>query len=123
MVTKKAIDNLIKKLKLPEYDKFSQDWEYEVANIERLEEFIEYYQNVDMDIDEKFTLMIIILESCNDAKQENKLQKETWDKVEELLIKDKIIHDSTINYWSCIENENIEDCFYITPLVRKLNKG
>lgn len=93
MVTKKAIDNLIKKLKLPEYDEFSQDWEYEVANIERLEEFIEYYQNVDMDIDEKFILMIIILESCNDAKQENKLQKETWDKVEELLIKDKIIHD------------------------------
>ena len=123
MVTKKAIDNLIKKLKLPEYDEFSQDWEYEVANIERLEEFIEYYQNVDMDIDEKFTLMIIILESCNDAKQENKLQKETWDKVEELVIKDKIIHNLTINYWSCIENENIEDCFYITPLVRKLNKG
>lgn len=122
MVTKKAINSLIEKLNLPECDEFSQDWEYEVADSKRLEEFIEYYQNNDMDKDEKFTLMIIILESYNDIGQYNILEKKLWCKIEKILMEDKFIHKPTIDYWSCSENENIEDCFYITPLMRSLKK-
>ena len=60
MVTKKAIDSLIIKLNLPKKDEFSQDWEYEVSDSERLQEFIEFYQKNELTKDEKFTLMIII---------------------------------------------------------------
>ena len=122
MVTKKAIDSLIIKLNLPKKDEFSQDWEYEVSDSERLQEFIEFYQKNELTKDEKFTLMIIILESCDEAILKDELSEKIWSEVEEILINDKEIHEKTIDYWSWYDNENIEDCFYITPLVRKISE-
>ena len=122
MVTKEAIDSLIMKLNLPEKDEFSQDWEYEVSDSKRLEEFIEFYQKNELTKDEKFTLMIIILESCDEAILKDELSEKIWSEVEEILINDKEIHEKTIDYWSWYDNENIEDCFYITPLVRKISE-
>ncbi len=35
-VTKSAIDGLVKKVKLPAPDEFTQDWEYEVSDSSRI---------------------------------------------------------------------------------------
>lgn len=120
--TGKAITSLIKKLNLPKRSKYSQDWEYEIADSERVDEFITYYQNNLSDEDEKFTLMLIIIESCNDAISENNLENKTWEKVKKSLMEDYYIHKQTIDYWCSEEEKDIEDCFAITPLIREIKK-
>ena len=40
-VTREAIEKLSRELKLLEPDEFSQDWQYEVADLNRLEEVYE----------------------------------------------------------------------------------
>lgn len=120
--TEKAITSLIKKLNLPKADKYSQDWEYEVVDSKRIDEFITYYQNNLRTEDEKFTLMLIIIESCNDTLCENNLKKKTWKKVKRSLIKDYFLHNQTIDYWCCEEEKDIENCFNITPLIREIKK-
>ena len=118
--TRKAIESLIKGLNLPELTPYCQDWEYEVSNPKRIAEFIEYYENTIVDEDEKFTLMVIIISSCNDALEEDEgLDKKLWEKIKCLLIKDRAIHKNTIDYWA-IDGLELEDCFYITPLIRSL---
>ena len=42
-VTREAIEKLSRELKLLEPDEFSQDWQYEVADLNRLEEFVMFY--------------------------------------------------------------------------------
>ena len=68
-VTREAIEKLSRELKLPEPDEFSQDWQYEVADLTRLEEFVMFYLNNKLNKNEKFTLMSLILESANDCVQ------------------------------------------------------
>ena len=50
-VTREAIEKLSRELKLLEPDEFSQDWQYEVADLNRLEEFVMFY------FDEKLKLV------------------------------------------------------------------
>lgn len=120
--TKETIDSLCKKLNLPKPHMYSQDWEEEVADSQRIEEFITCYKNQITDENEKFTLMIIIINSCNDALSDGILDKGCWEEVEHALIEDYEIHKETIGYWSTDEIENDEDCFAITPLIRKIKK-
>ncbi|MDR2878749.1 MAG: hypothetical protein LBV03_02415 [Fusobacteriales bacterium] len=121
MVTRKAIDRLSKELDLPKPDKFSQDWQYEVADLNRLEEFVSFYLKNKLNKNEKFTLMNIILESANDCMQNESLNCKTWKKIEEILTYDREINIKILEYWAC-EDDEIEDCFYITPLVRKIKE-
>ena len=121
MVTKEAIEKLLKDLNLPKPDEFSQDWQYEVANWRRVEEFIKYYLENKLNKNEKFTLMSIILESVNDSIQEGDLNYKTWEQIEKILIFDTDINAKIVEYWAC-EDDEIEDCFYITPLIRKIKE-
>lgn len=120
--TKETIESLCKKLKLPKPHEYSQDWEDEVMDSQRIEEFIEYYQKETMNEDEKFTLMVIIINSCDDALSNGSLDMESWKKVKAFLINDRDIHKETIDYWSAEEIEDVEDCFIITPLIREIKK-
>lgn len=119
-VTGEAINNLVKKLKLPSPDAYEQDWEYTVADSTRIDELIEFYGNNPLSVEEKFALMIIIISSYDDAIQEKSNDKNTWDRISYYLLRDYNIHANTILYWSDMENENIENCFAITSFMRKL---
>ncbi len=44
---------------------------------------------------------------------------EKWHKVVSLLNKDFDLHQYTIFYWCCWENEDINDCWDVTPLMRE----
>lgn len=120
--TKETIESLCRKLKLPKPHEYSQDWEDEVMDSQRIEEFIECYQKQTMNKDEKFTLMVIIINSCDDALSNGSLDMESWRKVRVLLLNDRDIHKETIDYWSAEEIEDVEDCFAITPLIREIKK-
>lgn len=119
--TIQSIEKLCNDLNLSDEHKYSEEWECEVANEYRIDEFITYYQMKLTDDNEKFTLMQIIVESCNDALGNGNLDNEVWKKIKNSLILDCNIHKYTIEYWSDEEEDkDIEDCFVITPLIREV---
>ena len=88
-----------------------QDWEYEVSNPNRLDEFINEYYREETTRNEKEILMEIILDSSNDLKIENKdsfLIKYS-EKLKERLERNFDLHIGTAKYW--IENKfEISNC-------------
>ncbi|MFC3803465.1 hypothetical protein [Cohnella sp. GCM10012308] len=119
-ITRQAIESLNEKLRLPKVDQNSQDWEYEVADSNRVNEFISFYETAVLDQDEKFALMNLIISSFDDALREAKDHDGTWDRIKNHLARDLVLHRNTILYWS-LEEEEPENCFYITPYMRQIN--
>lgn len=120
-VTREAIESLVKKLSLPKPGPFTQDWEYEVADDTRINEFLSCYESKILNEEEKFALMIVIIESLNDAIEKSDVSEPILRKAKELLLKNIAIHTNTILYWS-LEGEDLEDCFAITPFIRCVKK-
>ena len=114
-----AIISLINKLNLPRMSSY-QDWEYIVADKKRISEFISFYEDNFLNDNEKYILMRIIVESCNDALIEGNLNDNIWNRVKSCLIKDKQIHIDTIDEWALKDEANLNDCFAITPLIREI---
>jgi len=120
-VTKESIDGLVSKLGLPQPGPHSQDWEFEIADADRVTEWIdEYLQRDALTDDERFTLMIIILESYDDALRAGVAKARDWDKIAGALKRDHLLHRSTLEYWSLPEEEDISNVFHVTSLIRSL---
>lgn len=64
--SKETIKRLTTELRLEGADEYTQDWEYEVANVNQLPDYINFYRNSELNFNEKATLMRIILEAYND---------------------------------------------------------
>lgn len=93
-----------------------QDWEYEVGDARRLDDFIAAYQSGDLDEDERFTLMAMILASLDDLGEAASADVR-WDTVRGLLEANIALHAYSIWYWASAESA-LEDAWYIAPLVR-----
>lgn len=119
--SKETIKRLTTELKLEGADEYTQDWEYEVANVNQLPDYINFYRNSELNPNEKAALMRIILEAYNDyISLEN--EEDVYRKsIEEFLKKDYLIHKDTIMYWSC-ENEDLANCFAISSFIRKIQE-
>lgn len=120
--TRQAIDYLTEMLNIPELDEYSQDWECEAADSLRIKDFVEFYEDKTLTNIEKYTLMLLIINSCNDAISEENFDNELWYRIQSLLSADKIIHTNIIDYWAC-GNDELEDCYDITPYIRKLKSN
>nr|WP_261764423.1 hypothetical protein [Paenibacillus xylanexedens] len=120
-VEQASMESLIQKLNLPPLTPFSQDWEYTSADASRLDEFITYYENHQLNDNEKFTLMIIMISSLDDYLSEGKGTDghKLWNRIKQNLRKDYELHIHTINYWAQDESD-LEDCFAVTPYVREM---
>lgn len=117
-VTKSAVEGLVKKIKLPAPDEFSQDWEYEVSDSSRITEFLYAYENIELNIDEKFALMIIIISSFNDAILESKAEESSASLIRYHLLQDISIHKNTIYYWSMLDEDDLENSHAVTSFMR-----
>lgn len=119
-VTKSAIEGLVQKITLPAPDEFSQDWEYEVSDSSRITEFLYAYENIELNKDEKFALMIIIISSFNDARVEGKTEKNWASLIRYHLLQDLSIHKNTIYYWSMLDEDDLENCHAVTSFMREI---
>ena len=115
--TGKAMKELAEELNLRIED-WMQDWPYEVANPSEIEKYIAHY-NILKDEDKKFVLMEAIIQATEDQLT-NELFFEYSNRIKPIIEKDFIVHEYTIHYWSCFDNENIEDCWRITAFMRQL---
>lgn len=120
-LTQIAIETLNKRLKLPTLSPYSQDWEYELADASRVEEFVTYYTKNDLTIDEKFALMALIISSYDDSITKANETTKIWNRIRSLILKDYKIHKNTIIYWGQEEND-LENCFAVTVLIREVLK-
>lgn len=119
-VTKSAIEGLVKKVKLPAPDEFTQDWEYEVSDSSRITEFLYAYENIELNKEEKFALMIIIISSLNDAIVEGKADENLASLIRYHLLQDISIHKNTIYYWSMLDGDDLENCYAVTSFIREI---
>ncbi|MFZ6053521.1 hypothetical protein [Halocola ammonii] len=96
----KARKSLAKKLSL-KFDESMQDWEYEIADSNRIAEFIEEYDKPETTDKEKESLMEMIIDSTNDIfDKANNLEIEKFlQLINERLIKSIDLHKGTLNYW------------------------
>ena len=114
-----ARKSLADKLNLKYHDDM-QDWEYEVADMNRLVDFEKQYLLSDTNDKEKESLMEIMLDSLNDSLELNdiKIFNDFAPRILKYLEENNQTHEGTINYWTegdflisnkiktIIENEN-----------------
>ncbi|WP_413533268.1 hypothetical protein [Empedobacter brevis] len=116
-VTKKAIEELTKGLNLVYNLEDYQDWEYIVGQPEDIEKYINYY-NSEVDEDNKFALMEIIIQVLEEQEEMDFFKY--LEIVQKLLYTNFKIHEYTIFYWSSFDQENLEDTWKISPYMRDL---
>jgi hypothetical protein len=114
--TRKAIDELAEELNLPN-EMWMQDWPYEVVIPDDIEKYIDHYLKL-TDDDKKFVLMEGIIQATEDQETEVQFLK-YWNRINSLLENDFCIHEYSVYYWSCFDNENIEDCLRISDYMRQ----
>jgi len=117
--TIEAIKSVAEKLDL-KYDKTSQDWAYEIADLNLIDRYYKVYDSLDND-DEKFVLMQTIIQATNDLIDSTG-DFHSWTRLEQILTLDFKIHEYTIDYWSCIDTKNLNDCWVISGEMRELIK-
>lgn len=116
ILKRKAIDYLNKELSLP-FTGVEQDWEIEMADSSRLEEFIIFYEKSHLNIEEKRALMSLIIASYDDMLNECE-NKSLWNRIAVCIVSEKQIFSDILSYWK-LDNEEIEEnLFNITPLIR-----
>jgi hypothetical protein len=116
--TTQSISSLSKRFNFPNTQDM-QDWEWEVSDPNRIDEFIRAYISGELDDDERFTIMETIIQSFEDiGKPLNKNQQ--WLNVLSLIDKNLYLHIYTVWYWADEETENIQEQWQVTSYLRKI---
>lgn len=97
--------------------KYDQDWTYTIIEPQKIEDYIKAYDTSITNEDTKFSLMEMIIQSLTEQDNEAIMHLK-WKKVKEILNRDFDLHEYTIYYWCCWENEDVDDCWEVTPLMR-----
>ena len=115
--TRAAIDSLAKQLDLPN-EPHMQDWQWEVADPERLAAFLSAYENLQLNEDERFCLMEIIVQSFEDSDCEAGTSPE-WLRIEKLLKENFQVHAYSVWYWACFGTA-LKNAWRVAPAMRSL---
>ncbi|MDX2109152.1 MAG: hypothetical protein SFY80_02815 [Verrucomicrobiota bacterium] len=112
ILEQKSIERLNSLLKLPATG-FEQDWDIELSDHRRIDEFVDVYSNYhDLSSSDKRALMALIISSCEDAINDNLLCDDLWKKVGNILTQDRELHLDLIDYWS--HQSSSDACFQIS---------
>jgi hypothetical protein len=96
-----------------------QDWEWEVADPWRLDEFLAGYLSGELSADERFTIMATLLQ-CFESSGLDLERDPRWTRVALALDADIDLHAWTVWYWSCLERPDPAHGFRVTPYVRRI---
>lgn len=81
-----------------------QDWERYFEDFNRLAEYIELYEIGQLDDDERFLLMELILASTTNSEP-NFLNSSLWQTIKQKLRNDPKTHGWSIWFWACIDED------------------
>jgi hypothetical protein len=115
--TTDARQSLALRLHLP-YDPSMQDWEWEVADPSRFGEFLDTYSHGGLTEDERFALMEVLIQCVEDMGLPADQPSPQWQSVASLLLASADLHASSVRYWACLDDRNLEDCFGVSGPMR-----
>ena len=115
ILTKQAIISLNQAFHLPVTGR-EQDWDLELADMNRVGEFIGYLADHALNDDEKRALMALIMSSLEDLSDEKTIPPDLWEQVKCHLQANPALYADVVAKWSGKE----DDGFAISPLVRSL---
>ena len=98
-----------------------QDWEFEVADPSRLEEFLVALEGDAMTDDERFTLSQTVMQCFDDLAASNNdvAAMGQWQRFVRVVRARPELHAYTLCYWAALDSA-FEDAFCISGLVRPL---
>jgi len=112
------VKQLSKELSLP-FVGTEQDWDIEMADPNRVKDFLEFYRQHDLSADEKVAVMALILASYDEFLSDSDLEVDgSWEEIKTILESQMTIFVELIDYWSLPRETNDHDLFRITPLVK-----
>ena len=110
-------------LKLRQRSEHSQNWEAEVARPDELVKYMDCYDTANLNDDEKYALMSLILYALEDAwKMAFPETSKCESRIARSIIANHPLHLPQLKYWSLPEeaSEDPDDLFCITPFIRRL---
>jgi hypothetical protein len=104
-------------------DPFSQDWEWEIAEPARFEEWMAVYRSEPLSDDERFSLTEMLIQcveylvrTCDSPEEVEKMPQ--WQAVAALLHGNPRLHASSIAYWSVFGHDDPEEQFRVSVPMR-----
>lgn len=120
ILEKEAIGSISKKLGI-QFLGYEQDWEIEMADSNRVEEFILFYKKATLSKNEKIVLFTLILASYDDYLSEKIIDEdELWYLIIEIMRFETETVKEVVDYWSLVGERHPENLFKITPLIKDL---
>ncbi len=116
--TRAAIDSLAKRLDLAN-EPSMQDWEVQVADSARIDEFLCAYESGELSEDERFVLMQIIIESCEILESDLK-ENPDWHRALALIEQEIDVHISSVWYRSCPGTDVPAEAWRVAPWMREI---
>lgn len=98
-----------------------QDWEWEVAEAAKFDEFLGVYRDVNLPDEERASLMEMLLQCIEETESASDFAS-FWSAIEPLLVARAALHRPTIAYWSCLSEAAPEHCFRVSPFMRRVWK-
>lgn len=95
-----------------------QDWEVELADSSRVDEFISIYESNMLSDDKKFALMALITASLDDLASIKAIGDDVMKRVVKILCDDYDLNKPLIDYWSSGANQPSPDCFCVAELMQ-----
>lgn len=99
-----------------------QDWPVEVADFNRVSEFVRLYTSETWTDDERFALMQLILHSFNWGAYSTAeiTSHSAWKTVVEILEREAELHACSILELGCVCNRDWTDQYFLAPLLQEL---
>ena len=118
--TRAAIDSLASRFGFANTPEM-QDWEWEVADPNRIDEFLSAYESGELDDDERFTLMETMIQSFEDFDGPIE-DDQRWIRIIKILDKEIELHAYSVWYWSDIDDDDldIEEEWKVSRFLRKI---
>ncbi|WDQ15419.1 hypothetical protein [Rhodopirellula sp. P2] len=115
--TADAIANLAAILDVPNHPSM-QDWEWEIADSSRIDEYLALYRSGGLTNDERFTLMETIIQAFDDL--DDLASDDRWPGILALLDQNIDLHAYSVWYWADLEDELGDEGWQVTQDLRKL---
>ncbi|WP_093195206.1 hypothetical protein [Variovorax sp. YR750] len=96
-----------------------QDWEWEVADAARFDELISVYCSANLNDDERFSLMEMLIQCAEDMELQSNYTA-AWSTIEPLLLSRPDLHRSTVAYWACLRGTEPEAQFRVSKNMHKV---
>jgi hypothetical protein len=95
-----------------------QDWDLELADPSRIDEFVALYQQAQLSLTDRAALMALVLASTDDYIAAEGQPPRAWATICRLLAEEGELHEDTVARWTREGSEDPAEWSTLTPYLR-----